>query len=107
MIPDELNDGTSQMLVVDFGRVQLRNVEHDDSFDDVWKLKLSEMQLQNSRFLSSNDPSTRFVNHSNHRTIFAGVRKFQQVLLRVARETALQIRQMSSLMPHCRVWSSI
>ena len=48
-------------------------MEHDDSFDDVWKLKLSEMQLQNSRFEQAIRKS------SNHRTIFTGVRNYKAV----------------------------
>ena len=43
MLPDEFYHGTSQVLVIDFRRVQLRNLEHNDSFDDVWKLKVSEI----------------------------------------------------------------
>lgn len=61
MIPEEMNRGDSagEMLVVDLGRVQLRNIKHDDSFDDVWSLILSDMQVQNSRYLSQSDLSKR------------------------------------------------
>ena len=53
MIPE--NQGSGAMLVIDLGRVQLRNVEHDASFDDVWSLELSDMQLQSSHFSSGKD----------------------------------------------------
>ena len=63
IIPEEMNRGDSpgEMLVVDLGRVRLRNIKHDGSFDDVWSLELSDMQLQNSRYISDGDLSRRFV----------------------------------------------
>jgi hypothetical protein len=59
LFPEDMYKGTGSVLVVDLGRVQFGNIDQDTTFDDVWNLKLSEMQVQSSRFLSYRDSKQR------------------------------------------------